>query len=236
VLSLPRFLGTAAACDYLPSQESRLEYELVARMDRREYSERLLGGWRRFGRTLFRPRCRRCAECQSLRVDAARFQPDRSQRRNRRANAGRTRLRIGPPAPTPEKLALYRRYHTHQSVAKGWPLPTPGPASYEDSFVNQPFPVEEWCFERDSRLVGVGYVDDLPIGLSAIYFFYDPDDRALGLGTWNILELIDQARLRELPHVYLGYYVADCPSLAYKARFGPNQTLTGDGTWRDFRA
>ena len=37
-----------------------------------------------------------------------------------------------------------------------------------------------------------------------------------------------------LEHVYLGYYVADCPSLAYKATFGPNQLRWPDGRWRDF--
>ena len=40
---------------------------------------------------------------------------------------------------------------------------------------------------------------------------------------------------RGLPHLYLGYYVAGCPSLHYKANFTPNQILGPDGHWRDFR-
>ena len=79
------------------------------------------------------------------------------------------------------------------------------------------FPTEEWSYILDGMLVGVGMVDSLPVGLSAIYFVHDPDHHRRGLGTWNILCLIDEARRRGLPHLYLGYWVADCLSLAYKS-------------------
>jgi leucyl-tRNA---protein transferase len=38
-----------------------------------------------------------------------------------------------------------------------------------------------------------------------------------------------------LPHLYLGYHVAGCRSLEYKANFRPNETLGVDGKWRTFR-
>ena len=34
----------------------------------------------------------------------------------------------------------------------------------------------------------MSYVDVLPAGLSAIYFYYEPDLRHLSLGTWNVLK------------------------------------------------
>jgi len=80
-------------------------------------------------------------------------------------------------------------------------------------------------------LVGLGLVDSLTVGLSAIYFVHDPDHHRHGLGTWNVLCLIDEARRRGLPHVYLGYWVADCQSLAYKASFRPCEILGPDGAW-----
>ena len=101
--------------------------------------------------------------------------------------------------------------------------------------MDNPFPTQEWCYFLDGRLVGVGYVDDLPQGLSAIYFFYDPAHRNRSLGTWNVLNVIDVAAARGIPHVYLGYYVAGCQSMAYKTRFVPNQILGEDGRWHDFR-
>ena len=80
------------------------------------------------------------------------------------------------------------------------------------------------------RLVGVGYVDALPQGLSAIYFFYEPDERGRSLGTYNVLRILAGAATRQLPHVYLGYYVAGCRSLPCQltARFNYQRTAPID--------
>jgi arginine-tRNA-protein transferase len=246
--SLFHYVAAPSPCGYLPDQLWSLEYEYVSSMTTAEYLQRMLEGWRRFGTMLFRPACQTCRACRSLRVVAARFRPDRSQRRVRKANAGQVTLRVGKPAVSKAKLALYDRYHAFQSGAKGWPQhPAQDAAGYVDSFVHHPFPVEEWCYYLGEQLVGVGYVDHLlpagprkpaPLaaeaGLSAIYFFYDPDQRPRSLGTWNVLSLIDEAARRRLPYVYLGYYVEGCPSMSYKPRFVPNQVRDADGAWRDF--
>jgi arginine-tRNA-protein transferase len=254
--SLFRYVASPSTCGYLPDQVWSLEYEYVASMTTDEYLQRMLEGWRRFGNMLFRPACPSCTACRSVRVRAAHFRPDRSQRRARQANEGAVELRIGQPAVTKAKLALYDRYHAFQSDAKGWPQhPVRDAASYTDSFVHQPFTVEEWCYYLGGQLVGVGYVDCLPGdgeaasdrmglpllggepagGLSAIYFFYDPRERQRSLGTWNVLCLIDEAVRRRLPYVYLGYYVEGCPSMSYKPRFVPNQLRRPDGVWVDYR-
>jgi arginine-tRNA-protein transferase len=234
--SLFTFTAPTRSCSYLPEQRASLEYEFVAELSPAEYLRRMLGGWRRFGHLLFHPACEACRGCRALRVSAERFRPDRSQRRARRRNEGEVELRIGTPAVTREKLDLYDRYHAFQAGHKGWPSHSPKDAEdYYSSFVQNPFPTEEWCYELDGRLAGVGYVDRLPGGLSAIYFFHDPDDRGRGLGVWNVLSVIDRARGLGLPHVYLGYYVEGCDSMTYKADFVPNQTLGPDGRWTDFR-
>jgi arginine-tRNA-protein transferase len=233
--SLFHFVAPASRCGYLPEQLWQLEYEQVAALSPTEYQERLLRGWRRFGTMLFRPRCPRCTACQSLRVLVDRFHPDRSQRRALRLNEGAVNLQIGQPAVSRPKLALYDRFHAHQSETKGWPLhPAKDAFEYVRSFVDNPFPVEEWCFYLGRRLIGVGYVDVVPEAMSAIYFFYDPDERRRCLGTWNVLSIIEAAARRGLAHVYLGYYVADCPSMTYKSRFRPNQVRGLDGQWHDF--
>ena len=235
--SLFQYLAPPSPCGYLPDQTWQLEYELVSALSPAEYMERLLQGWRRFGTALFRPRCRACTACQSLRVVVDRFQPDRSQRRVRQRNEAEVRLHIASPSATRAKLDLYDRYHAFQSEAKGWPDHDPRDAvSYINSFVENPFPTQEWCYYLGNRLVGVGYVDDLPGGLSAIYFFYEPTERHRSLGTWNVLNVIGEAARRRLPHVYLGYYVTGCRSMAYKARYVPNQVLGAEGRWHDFRA
>jgi arginine-tRNA-protein transferase len=235
--TLVHYLAPPSPCGYLPEQTWRLEYEHVAAITPAEYLARMNLGWRRFGSMLFRPRCRSCGACQSLRVVVDRFRPDRSQRRVRKANQGELKLRIDSPSVTRAKLDLYDRYHAYQAEAKGWPSrPAKDAREYAGAFIENPFPTQEWCYYRGSRLVGVGYVDDLPGALSAIYFFYDPDERGRSLGTWNVLRALEQAALRKIPYLYLGYYIADCPSMTYKCRFAPNQLLGSDGHWHDFRS
>jgi leucyl-tRNA---protein transferase len=234
--SLFNYVAPPSQCGYLPQQHWSLEYEVVGELSAGEYMGLMLSGWRRFGNMLFRPRCRACNACRSLRVSAAEFRPNRSQRRVRKLNEPDVDLLIGKPAVTRAKLNLYDRYHAYQAGAKDWPQhPAKDAASYAHSFVHNPFPTEEWCYFLDARLVGVGYVDCLPQGLSAIYFFYDPALRQRSLGVWNILRLIEECAGRGLPHLYLGYFVAECPSLNYKANFAPNELLGPDGQWHAHR-
>ncbi|WP_435008253.1 arginyltransferase [Tundrisphaera lichenicola] len=223
-------------CGYLPDRDWRLEYRIAFELSAEEYAERMLRGWRHFGRALFRPRCRGCTACQPIRVVVDRFRPDRSQRRAWKANRGDLRLEVADPAAGPGQLDLYRRYHAYQEAAKLWPSrQDEDQASYHESFVDNPFSsTREWRFFLGESLVGVGYVDDLPVGPSAITFIHDPAHRSRSLGTYNVLALIEHARVLGQPHVYLGYYVAGCASMAYKARFAPNQTLGPDGRWCDF--
>lgn len=236
MISLYSFIAPPSPCGYLPQEQWSLEYEFFLAMQPGDYMERMKAGWRRFGHMVFRPRCRSCTRCQSLRVPAATFTPNRSQRRAAKLNESDVRLVIREPSVSIAKLRLYDRYHSHQSDSKGWPLHAPKDADdYRQSFIDNPFPTEEWCYFLGNRLIGVGYVDVLPEGLSAIYFFYEPELRDRSLGTWNVLSLLAEVKRRGLPHLYLGYFVDGCASLEYKSTYRPNEILGPDGRWLPFR-
>ena len=80
-----------------------------------------------------------------------------------------------------------------------------------------------------------GEVRVVPDGLSAIYFYHEPDFRDRSLGVWNVLEVIRSATERGLPFVYMGFHVEGCRSLEYKAAYQPNEALdAATGTWRPF--
>lgn len=235
MISLYQLTSPPSSCGYLPDQRWSLHYVFVAQATPNDYQNHLEMGWRRFGRAFFHPVCPSCRACQSIRVPVASFRPDRSQRRALKANPD-VELVIGDPSVTGEKLRLYDRFHEHQADVKGWPGHAPkDPQDYAESFVDNPFPVEEWCYYVDGRLIGVGYVDVVPAGLSAIYFFYDPDERERSLGTFNVLRVMTSAAARGLPHVYLGYFVDGCQSLEYKARFRPNEVLGPGNEWIPFQ-
>jgi arginine-tRNA-protein transferase len=232
--TLFRYVTPPSRCGYLPEQLWSLEYEVNPKLTPGGYLERLQAGWRRFGASVFRPRCRACSACQSLRVLVNDFRPNRSQRRACRANADVT-LRIGAPSVSRAKLDLYDRFHAFQTHNKGWPLhPAKDADSYANSFVNNPIATEEWRYFLADQLIGVGYVDALPGAMSAIYFFYEPELRQRSLGTWNVVQLLAEAARRGVSYLYLGYYVVGCRSMEYKSQFRPNEILGEDGRWCSF--
>ena len=231
------FASPPGPCGYLPDQTWSLRYDLVRGMSAAEYADRMHRGWRRFGHALFRPECPSCRKCQPLRVDVNRFTPGRTMKRVAKQNAGTITLKVGRPSVTRQKLDLYDRFHAFQTDFKDWPDREPeSPEEYAEAFVDNPFDNEEWCYYLGDRLVGVGYVDAVPDGLSMIYFYYDPDVRDYSPGTWNVLCGIEAAKQRELPWVYLGYFVDGCRSLEYKARYTPNEVYDwAAGEWVGFR-
>lgn len=235
MIPLATFHTPPGPCSYLPDRRSRMRYDVMAAVSPAEYMTRLDDGWRRFGFALFRPECPSCSACQSLRIDPLLFRPSQSQKRALKANAD-VRLTIGEPEVTDEKIDLYDRFHAFQSEHVGWAGHGAESAeNYANSFTDNPFPTEEWCYYLGDDLIGVGYVDALPGGLSAIYFFHDPDRRGRSLGTFNVLKVIEATAARGLPHAYLGYFVEGCRSLEYKGRFRPNEVRTAGGEWVPFR-
>jgi leucyl-tRNA---protein transferase len=230
MIAIYSYDGTETSCSYLPTQRSTQRYVMVSELSAEEYSTLMLNGWRRFGYLIFMPICTACSECQSLRVLVNEFTPNTSQKRAIKANAD-VRLVIGTPEVTEEKLTLYDKYHRFQAGHRGWNAhPKESAENYSESFVWNPYPTQEWCYYVGEKLIGVGYVDAVPAGLSAIYFYYDPDERDRSLGTFNVLRLMQESVAREEEHLYLGYYVKDCQSLTYKANFRPYE-LYQLGNW-----
>jgi len=64
-----------------------------------------------------------------------------------------------------------------------------------------------------------------------VYTFFEPAEHSRGLGTYAILRQIELARERNLPHLYLGYWIAAHPKMDYKVRFQPLELLGMDG-WK----
>ncbi|MEM8933720.1 MAG: arginyltransferase [Acidobacteriota bacterium] len=214
-------------CPYLPGLEARTRYRVIERCSVAEYERLLERGWRRFGCTFFRPVCSVCQECRSLRLEIATFGPNRSQRRTWKKNRD-LRVVCQPASLTPEHLDLYERYHRDMEGRRGWQERSLGPMQYAQTFVEgrHGWGHELLFFDRD-RLLCVALIDLLPRAISAVYCYYDPEERQRGLGVYSVLYQAALARQRDLAHLYLGFWIQGNPSMRYKAGYRPHELLIG---------
>ena len=217
-------------CSYLARERASLEHKLLVDVSPAELEAMLERGWRHFGPSYFRPACSTCQECVSLRVPVATFTPSRGQRRA--AKKGATlRREVGPVRVDGERLALYAAWHAEREHARRWePMPVGAKEYARDFGFPHPCAREIAYYDDDapgSRLVGVGLCDETPRAWSAIYFFYDPAYADRSPGTFHVLSLVELARATGKAHVYLGYRIAACESMSYKAAFRPHELLAG---------
>lgn len=212
-------------CAYLPDRNARMLYRYIRQAEPEFASAVIRRGWRRFGNYFFRPVCHGCNECKSLRIDAEAYRPSRSQRRVIRKNA-ETEILLRSPTITPAHLQLYNRYHQWKAEKDGWKHREINEREYYENFVEgaHDFGYEVLYF-YDDLLVGVDLIDVLDDGISAIYFFYDPDYAHLSLGTYSLIYQVGLARSMGKRWIYLGYWVDGCKAFAYKERFPPEEIL-----------
>jgi arginine-tRNA-protein transferase len=152
----------------------------------------------------------------------------------------RLRRVVGPPQVDDARLHLYSGWHADRETARGWAPNAQDGERYGLEFAFDHPCAREAAFYDDAapggeRLVGVGLFDEMPSALSAAFFFHDPapEYARMSLGTLNVLALVEDARAKGLPHLYLGYRVSGCQSLRYKSSFRPHELLQNGGTERD---
>lgn len=218
------FIEQPRLCAYLPERQAALEYRLMVNVSADELDVLLARGWRRFGPAYFRPACRLCNECVSIRLDVHRFTPSKSQKRAFK-RAQRFKVVMGPPTVDIERLRLHEAWHATREGARGWDKAMLTHDEYQTQFAFPTVTAREMAWYDGDRLVAVGLIDVTSQCLSAAYFFYHPSIAQLSPGVANVLRCVELARELAVPHVYLGYRVEDCPSLKYKAQFRPHELL-----------
>ena len=79
----------------------------------------------------------------------------------------------------------------------------------------------------------VSRLDVTPEAASSVYFVHDPDLPERRLGTYSVLREVDWCRRSGRAHLYLGLWVRECRSMAYKGSFGPHEVLVPGEGWRE---
>jgi len=227
------FLTAAMPCPYLPGkQERKLFTHLTGRRAASLHHLLSENGFRRSQNLIYRPACEGCNACQSVRIVASAFEASRRYRRVRQHNADLS-VDVRPTAATAEQYDLFKRYLESRHVGGGM---------NQMSFIDYEYMVEDTPVQSvlveyrlrnhpDRPLVAVALTDVMPDGLSMVYSFYDPELASRSLGTFLILDHIEQVRSAGLDYVYLGYWVKDSPKMAYKAQYHPLEVQKGTLGW-----
>ncbi len=234
-IRFPRFFVTSSApCPYLPGRSERKVFTELKGPHADQLNEALGRiGFRRSQTVAYRPSCLDCQACVSVRVQASRFRPSGTQKRDLKRNGDLIVSECRPWA-TDEQFELLARYLGARHPDGG--MSAMDELDYADMIEHTPVSTvvteyrEPDAHGRPGRLVGACLTDRQGDGLSMIYSFYDPDhsDRA-GLGNFIILDHIRRAAAEALAYVYLGYWVEGSPRMQYKVRYRPLERLTREG-------
>ncbi|MEZ5937009.1 MAG: arginyltransferase [Hyphomonadaceae bacterium] len=236
------YLTSAQPCPYLPDRKERKVFANLAVDGAIELNETLTrSGFRRSQSIAYRPACKACSACRSVRIDVANFEWTKRWKRVLKRSAG---LRRAPAAPhaTREQFRLLKRYLNERHPGGGMnDMEIRDYAGMVDAS-----PVRTIVFEyrapadpdqpdAEGQLQAAALTDLLSDGLSMVYSFFRPELERDSLGAYMILDHVRLAVELELPYIYLGYWVQGSTKMGYKSDFAPLEVFDGS-QWRPLGA
>lgn len=224
LLQGPR-LSYYSSCPYLQDELCRFEYFYAHELDGIEMDEFLKQGWRKFGTYYFRPECGSCRLCVPIRIPVRDFVRTKNQRRVMR-KCGILSVQFKNLEYRDEIYEIYRDHSLHRFARE----------SVLDEFIAAFYtpscPSLQSEYYLNEELIAVGFIDVSLKSLSSVYFAYKSAYDRYSLGTYSVLREVEHAASIGLEYYYLGYYVEECRSMAYKNLFYPNEKFDWfSGVW-----
>ncbi len=227
------YISAPHDCSYLPDHTTVTVFaDPDAPMDMAAYSALAEMGFRRSGAHVYAPHCPHCKACIAARIPADRFRANRTQRRTLNGSLTTT---VMEPGFRDEQFALYQKYIATRHAGGG--MDDPNPEKYLDflacNWSHTEFVEFRLGPQLDNRLVAVAVTDILTHGLSCVYTFFDPDFARLSPGRYALLWQIAEAQRRNLPWLFVGYWINNCQKMFYKQEYRPIELFL-DGHWQCF--
>jgi len=206
-------------CSYLDGRSAvSLFADPEATLSSEIYSQLIELGFRRSGEHLYRPHCPSCDACRSVRIPVTEYRPRRIDCRIIKLNSD-IRVISRAAAFDAEHYALYAKYLQQRHPGGGME------SGDEESYLS--FLTSGWSetefheFRAGGELLAVAVTDRVEHGLSAVYTFFDPEQRSRSLGKYAIQWQLEACRARSLPYLYLGYWIKECQKMSYKGDYRP---------------
>ena len=216
------FISKVHECPYIKGRECRYEYFFAMDLSGEELNDLLEKGWRKFGVYFFKPNCIDCSQCVPVRVRAFDFMESKNQKKIRKKGRN-VRVHFGP---LDFRQRIYDIYQDHSRERFGREVDL---EEFLSSFYTPSCPsLQSEYYDENDELIAVGFLDHSTHALSSAYFVFDTAYSRLRLGTLSILYEIDYARSLGLDYYYLGYWVKENQSMAYKNRFYPHEQYDWD--------
>ena len=222
------YLTTETPCPYLPDRDSaNIVPDPMVPVTAGIYDQLIQHGFRRSGEHVYRPHCPQCSACVPIRIPVQAFKPRRTDRRLLKASLDIQTHTLSASFHE-EHFNLFQRYTAKRHPVGG--MASMGKEEYI-GFLSTSWGTTWFTeFRLEGKLLAVAVYDQVRNGLSAVYTFFDPDLEKRAPGRLAILWQIEEARRLELPYLYLGYWIAESPKMAYKADFRPVEKFF-DGRW-----
>lgn len=224
--TLQFYASTPETCSYLSDRQSVSAFANPnIDMDLETYNELIQFGFRRSGGYLYRPHCPNCEECVSIRILTNEFRLSKNDKRTLRKNKDLEIYQLDEKF-VEEHFELYQRYINSRHI--GGSMENPTRSDYRR------FLISDWTdttfieFRLGKKLLAVAVTDITSTGNSAVYTFFDPDQKDRSLGHYAILKQIELTRENSLPYLYLGYWIKNSGKMNYKARYKPSEGFIND--------
>lgn len=215
-------------CSYLPDKQAKTLFaDPNIPMDNQLYSELTQVGFRRSGDHVYRPLCDACNACIPIRLPVALFRPNKQQKRIWRKNSDVLVNKI-EGEPTQEHYDLYEKYISIRH--RDGDMYPPSEQQFH-SFLFSSWsstPCYEFRSAVDNTLLAVAVADQLELGLSAVYTFFNPLAEKRSLGVYALLWEIEHVKSLGLPYLYLGYWIKQCKKMSYKGHYRPLEVFLND--------